>query len=452
MEYSSLGFPPVIFYTPKEIGGLEKKLMKEEKMKQEEKYMWAIVDSVKEKVGNFRVEPPGLFHGHGEHPKIGKLKKRIRPRDITINIGKGAPVPECSIPSERWKEVKHDNTVTWLAFWNDPINPKEFKYVFLAASSSLKGQSDKEKYEKARLLKEYIENIRVNYAKDFTNKDVVKRQVVVATYLIDKLALRVGNEKRNDIVQLTISDCQYKCVILHEWKDHLIWKEPEEENVLEGEFIKRPFGSPRENKRTLGSLKFLSGVINNDAYPVLCADYMKRLFPILKSAMPRTLSIMGSTLPRRWLTLGKKGKKTDWTLYFITLFWNLNFWDNASTLAGEVDKPQSQITDSGEYSKGKFLKIFNENIPEQQSISAKEIKDTTSEPWYMHICRFIRKLYVATAAMSQTTLAATIAAMYGGKIHATLKKTDKETKKRAYGSCTTKDEIVVPAVVQWTTD
>ena len=52
-----------------------------------------------------------------------------------------------------WKEVKHDNTVTWLAFWNDPINPKDFKYVFLAASSSLKGQSDKEKYEKSRKLK-----------------------------------------------------------------------------------------------------------------------------------------------------------------------------------------------------------------------------------------------------------------------------------------------------------
>ena len=52
-----------------------------------------------------------------------------------------------------WKEVKHDNTVTWLAFWNDPITQKEFKYVFLAASSSLKGQSDKEKYEKARKLK-----------------------------------------------------------------------------------------------------------------------------------------------------------------------------------------------------------------------------------------------------------------------------------------------------------
>ena len=55
--------------------------------------------------------------------------------------------------SGRWKEIRHDNTVTWLAFWNDPINPREFKYVFLAASSSLKGQSDKVKYEKARMLK-----------------------------------------------------------------------------------------------------------------------------------------------------------------------------------------------------------------------------------------------------------------------------------------------------------
>ncbi|KAF3329935.1 DNA topoisomerase 1-like protein [Carex littledalei] len=176
----------------------EKKILKEEKLKQEEKYMWAIVDGVKEKVGNFRVEPPGLFRGRGEHPKMGKLKRRIRPSDITINIGKGAPIPECPIPGEKWREVKHDNTVTWLAYWSDPINPRESKYVFLAASSSLKGQSDKEKYEKARLLKEYIHNIRVNYTKDFGSKDATRRQIAVATYLIDKLALRAGNEKDDD--------------------------------------------------------------------------------------------------------------------------------------------------------------------------------------------------------------------------------------------------------------
>ncbi|KAK9091955.1 hypothetical protein Syun_026866 [Stephania yunnanensis] len=187
----------------------EKKAVKEDKLKQEEKYMWAVVDGVKEKVGNFRVEPPGLFRGRGEHPKMGKLKRRIFPSDITINIGEGAPVPKCPIPGESWKEVKHDNTVTWLAFWNDPINPKEFKYVFLAASSSLKGQSDKEKYEKARLLKDYIHNIRANYTKDFTNKDVMKRQIAVATYLIDKLALRAGNEKDDDEAD-TVGCCTLK--------------------------------------------------------------------------------------------------------------------------------------------------------------------------------------------------------------------------------------------------
>ncbi|KAM7278602.1 hypothetical protein ACFE04_005736 [Oxalis oulophora] len=187
----------------------EKKALKEEKLEQEEKYMWAIVDGIKEKVGNFRVEPPGLFRGRGEHPKMGKLKRRIRPSDITINIGKDAPIPECPIPGESWKEIKHDNTVTWLAFWNDPINPREFKYVFLAASSSLKGQSDKEKYEKARLLKDYIKNIRASYTKDFTSKDVTKKQIAVATYLIDKLALRAGNEKDDDEAD-TVGCCTLK--------------------------------------------------------------------------------------------------------------------------------------------------------------------------------------------------------------------------------------------------
>jgi DNA topoisomerase-1 len=33
-----------------------------------------MVDGRKEKIGNFRVEPPGLFRGRGDHPKTGMLK------------------------------------------------------------------------------------------------------------------------------------------------------------------------------------------------------------------------------------------------------------------------------------------------------------------------------------------------------------------------------------------
>ncbi|KAK2400007.1 DNA topoisomerase 1 alpha [Trifolium repens] len=193
----------------KQMSSAEKKALREEKLKQEEEYMWAIVDGVKEKVGNFRAEPPGLFRGRGEHPKMGKVKRRITPNDVVINIGKNAPIPECPIPGESWKEIRHDNTVTWLAYWNDPINPKLFKYVFLAASSSWKGQSDKEKYEKARMLKNYIGNIRAAYTKDFSSKDITKQQIAVATYFIDKLALRAGNDKDDDEAD-TVGCCTLK--------------------------------------------------------------------------------------------------------------------------------------------------------------------------------------------------------------------------------------------------
>lgn len=42
---------------------------------------------------------------------------------------------------------------------------------------------------------DHIHNIRVNYTKDFKSSDTTKKQIAVATYLIDKLALRAGNEK-----------------------------------------------------------------------------------------------------------------------------------------------------------------------------------------------------------------------------------------------------------------
>ena len=75
----------------------------------------------------------------------------MRPEDITINIGQYAPIPVPNVPGN-WKKVINDNTVTWLATWTENIN-QNHKYVFLAAGSSLKGQSDMQKFEKARELK-----------------------------------------------------------------------------------------------------------------------------------------------------------------------------------------------------------------------------------------------------------------------------------------------------------
>ena len=135
----------------KALPSAEKKKLKAEKDAAEAPYMYCTWDGRKQKVGNFRVEPPGLFRGRGEHPKTGKVKARVQPEQIIINIGKEATVPA---PPEghRWKEIKHDQEGTWLAMWQENINGA-YKYVMLAANSDVKGQSDHKKFEKARELK-----------------------------------------------------------------------------------------------------------------------------------------------------------------------------------------------------------------------------------------------------------------------------------------------------------
>ncbi len=58
----------------KQMSKEEKKAIKEENEKIVEEYGWAMIDGHKEKIGNFKTEPPSLFRGRGDHPKQGKIK------------------------------------------------------------------------------------------------------------------------------------------------------------------------------------------------------------------------------------------------------------------------------------------------------------------------------------------------------------------------------------------
>ncbi|KAF7446376.1 DNA topoisomerase 1 [Pyrenophora tritici-repentis] len=191
----------------KALSAAEKKALKAEKEAAEADYMYCLWDGRKQKVGNFRVEPPGLFRGRGEHPKTGRVKKRVMPEQITINIGENAKVPEPPA-GHRWKEIKHDHEGTWLAMWQENINGA-YKYVMLAANSDIKGQSDFKKFEKARELKKHIDRIRKDYRKDLNSKMMADRQRATAIYLIDQFALRAGNEKGEDEAD-TVGCCSLK--------------------------------------------------------------------------------------------------------------------------------------------------------------------------------------------------------------------------------------------------
>lgn len=97
----------------------------------------------------------GLFRGRGDHPKMGMVKRRVIPEDVIINCTKGtAPKPP---PGHKWKEVRSDNTVTWLASWTENVQG-QVKYIMLNSASRLKGEKDWQKYEIARQLKGVLVN------------------------------------------------------------------------------------------------------------------------------------------------------------------------------------------------------------------------------------------------------------------------------------------------------
>ncbi|MEM3510896.1 MAG: DNA topoisomerase I [Nitrososphaerales archaeon] len=174
----------------------KKRLAQERKKKREElkaKYGYAIVDGITVEVSNWMVEPPGIFMGRGNHPLRGKWKERVKPEDVTLNLGEDAPIPE-----GRWGGVVHDHTSMWLAKWVDKIDPSKNKYVWLSESSFLRQRQDLLKYETAAKLEKKIARIRSEIKKMLSSKKKEVRKVATVCYLIDALALRVGDEKDED--------------------------------------------------------------------------------------------------------------------------------------------------------------------------------------------------------------------------------------------------------------
>ncbi len=174
----------------------ERKKIFTEKKKETEKlksfYGKAIVDGVEVDVANWLVEPPGLFMGRGQHPLRGRWKPRITSKDVILNLGENAPVPEGP-----WQNVVHDHTSTWLASWIESLTGKR-KYVWLHDSSIIRQNYDKAKYDKAKNLEKYINKIQNEIIKRMSSKDLNHKKIATVCYLIFKLAMRVGDEKDPD--------------------------------------------------------------------------------------------------------------------------------------------------------------------------------------------------------------------------------------------------------------
>ena len=165
---------------------------KELREKLVQKYGKAIMDGKEVDVANYMAEPPGIFIGRGDHPLRGRWKPRVTAKDVTLNLGKDAKIPEGN-----WGKIVHDHDSMWLAGWTDYLTEKR-KYVWLADTAGLKQDRDKAKYEKAVKLSKEIEKIKDKIVKDMKNKDPKISRIATACYLIYRTAMRVGDEKDPD--------------------------------------------------------------------------------------------------------------------------------------------------------------------------------------------------------------------------------------------------------------
>ena len=197
--------------------------------------MTCSLDSRREEVGNFRVEPPGLFRGRGEHPEkdskvvprrpfrsltrfAGPPQLRVYPEDITINIAADAPIPVPNIPASGKRSFMIKLSLGLRRGLRTPTVTISTCYWLRAVSSMVRMTRSSSKSSKASVcaplpfcvthvcLSTHIERILA----DLRNKTTQLRTRATAMYFINVLALRAGNEKDEDEAD-TVDYCSLRC-------------------------------------------------------------------------------------------------------------------------------------------------------------------------------------------------------------------------------------------------
>ncbi|MCW3976538.1 MAG: DNA topoisomerase I, partial [Candidatus Bathyarchaeota archaeon] len=157
-----------------------------------ERYGYAWVDGIQMEVANYVVEPSSIFMGRGKHPLRGRWKEGPREEDIDLNLS-----PDAIRPPGNWKTVVWQPEAIWIARWLDKLSSK-MKYVWFSDSSILKQRKDIKKFDKARELRQNLLRVQRHILKNLDASDLRRRKIATVCFLIDKLKIRVGDEKDPD--------------------------------------------------------------------------------------------------------------------------------------------------------------------------------------------------------------------------------------------------------------
>ena len=176
-----------------------KEEIKAAKEAEKEQFGFAIVNGNKEPLGGYVIEPEAIFFGRGDSPFNGYWKYAVTPEDIEINyIGDGeAPkAPE----GHHWKAVVADPDRHEVATYHIRIGTKNHtvssrKKIQFGATSSLKNEADKLKFDNAAKLSDCFDQIMSKAMANLSSNNPIDAQTAALVWLIANTGIRVGSDK-----------------------------------------------------------------------------------------------------------------------------------------------------------------------------------------------------------------------------------------------------------------
>lgn len=177
----------------------EKKIRRIKAAEHRLNYGVAYVNGIKTPLIKYAVEPMALFVGAGANmTNKGKIKSKVYPEDVTINISKGSLIPPAP-NGYKWGKIVHDNTVRWTSKYRNQITTK-------LAETRLQETGDLIKFEKARKLEINHDAVVEAYTRLLNSNNIKEQQIGVVISLLDTAGIRVGTEKvasNEDVVGAT---------------------------------------------------------------------------------------------------------------------------------------------------------------------------------------------------------------------------------------------------------
>lgn len=240
-----------------------KKAEKEAREAVKAEYGFALLNGNKVPLGNYTVEPAGLFMSRGDHPLRGSWKCEVFPEDITINCSDNAPKPPTG---HQWKEVIENKNALYVAIWKQELTG-EHKKILFGNDSIVKQASDQKKFNKAIKLAQKLDYIDAEIDKLLDSKFIQTKKLATVAKLISQLAIRVGDEKGEDKAD-TVGASSLRV-------EHI--KVDKEAKTIEFDFL------GKDSIRYHNIARFNSSMIRNMIW--LCKDKKPtdRLFPGIRS-------------------------------------------------------------------------------------------------------------------------------------------------------------------------